>query len=438
MSVRWLTYLVISLALLGCAQAENNAPAPTTEKDAPAAAADNAAAAPEATPVSTQAEPKAQTEPNPESPHNKLTADEIADGLIALFDGHSLFGWKPYSKANWEVKDDAIHVSEGEPGLLCTTVQFSDFELSVDFLAEENTNSGIFLRTPTVAGPDSLATEVYELNIAPDDNPFPTGSLVKRAKAEGVEPKAGWRTFHVTVDGPRVVVKLDSQEVVNYEDPNQLGRGYIGLQLNSGPVSFRNIKLKPLNLKPLLEGEELTEWQTVEGSKDFEAVTDSEGVLSITGGKGALESKEQYGDFVAQLQCRTNAENLNSGLFFRCIPGDMMNGYESQIHNGFKDGDRTKPVDHGTGAIFRRVQARRVVANDQEWFSKTIVADGPNISVWVNGYQVTAWTDDRQPHDNPRNGLRTQPGTLQIQGHDPTTSLSFRKIQAAESRDRAK
>lgn len=419
-----LLVLLVTLCL-GCRKGEEVMTVPSQEEQQAQAPAT------ESTPVSTPAAEAAS-----ELPADLLTEEEIADGWISLFDGQTLFGWKAYSDANWAVKDGAITVSEGKPGLLCTTVQFADYELSVDFKADEKTNSGIFLRTPTSIGPDGLDKEVYELNIAPSDNPFPTGSLVKRAKAEGVEFKEGWRNFHVTVDGPKVVVKLDGKEVVNHEDPNKLGRGYIGLQLNSGPVAFRNIKLKPLGLKPLLAGEELTEWQTVEGSKDFEAVASTAGVLSITGGKGALESKEQYGDFVVQLECRTNAKHLNSGLFFRCIPGEMMNGYESQIHNGFNDNDRTKPIDHGTGAIFRRVQARRVVPDDNEWFSKTIVADGANIAVWVNGYQVTAWTDDRKPHDNPRNGLRNKPGTLQIQGHDPTTSLSFKNIKAAEMAER--
>lgn len=435
MLVRLVATSLLAFTLAGCSGAENASSTPAETQNGAGAAVNSSAAGGEtlaAQPVSAPA-----TQPNPDATENKLTEEEIAAGWILLFDGHSLFGWQPQSKANWAVKDEAITVSEGEPGLLTTTVQFSDYELSVDFLAEPNTNSGVFLRTPKVAGPDALETEVYELNIAPPVNPFPTGGLVKRVKAEGVEPKEGWRTFHVTVDGPRVVVQLDGKEIVNYEDPHNLGRGYIGLQFNSGPVAFRNIKLKPLGLKPLLAGAELTEWQTVEGSVEFEAVASDEGVLSITGGKGALESKEKYGDFVAQLECRTNAQNLNSGIFFRCIPGEMMNGYESQIHNGFKDGDRTKPADHGTGAIFRRVQARRVIPSDNEWFSKTIVADGPNISVWVNGYQVTAWTDDRKPDKNPRNGLRTEPGTLQIQGHDPTTSLSLRNVKAAELRERA-
>ena len=109
-----------------------------------------------------------------------------------------------------------------------------------------------------------------------------------------------------------------------------------------------------------------------------------------------------------------------------------MNGYESQIHNGYKEGDRTQPVDCGTGGIFRRASARLVNANDQEWFTKTIIAAGPHISVWVGGYQVTDWTDERQANKNPRNGLRLEKGTLQIQGHDPTTNLSFRNLRARD------
>jgi hypothetical protein len=109
-----------------------------------------------------------------------------------------------------------------------------------------------------------------------------------------------------------------------------------------------------------------------------------------------------------------------------------MNGYECQIHNGYKDGDRTQPVDCGTGGIFRRQDARRVVADDREWFHLTLAADGPHMAAWVNGYQVSDWTDDRPPHDNPRNGLRLKPGTIMIQGHDPTTDLNFRNLQIAE------
>jgi hypothetical protein len=123
---------------------------------------------------------------------------------------------------------------------------------------------------------------------------------------------------------------------------------------------------------------------------------------------------------------------LNSGVFFRCIPGDVMMGYECQIHNGFKDGNRNHPEDCGTGGLFRRQDARRVVADDLAWFHLTLVADGPHIAAWVNGYQVSDWTDTRPPDVNPRKGLRLEPGTIMIQGHDPTTNISFRNLRIVE------
>ena len=56
----------------------------------------------------------------------------------------------------------------------------------------------------------------------------------------------------------------------------------------------------------------------------------------------------------------------------------------------------------------------------------------PHIATWVNGYPVADWTDRRRPNENPRRGLRTKAGTIMIQGHDPTTDLSFRKLRIGE------
>jgi hypothetical protein len=72
------------------------------------------------------------------------------------------------------------------------------------------------------------------------------------------------------------------------------------------------------------------------------------------------------------------------------------------------------------------------VAEDREWFTKTIVANGPHIAVWVNGYQVSDLTDERPPHENPREGLREGPGVIALQGHDPTTNFLFRNLRIVE------
>jgi hypothetical protein len=186
-----------------------------------------------------------------------------------------------------------------------------------------------------------------------------------------------------------------------------------------------------LNTKPLFNGKDLSGWKTYPQMKSKFSVR-PEGHLFVRDGKGQLETTGSYGDFVLQLECVTHGVNLNSGIFFRCIPGEEMNGYESQIHHGVVNGDRAQPLDAGTGAIFRRTKARRVAADDFEWFRKTLIAEGPHIAVWVNGYQVTDWVDRRRPDANPRRGYRSEPGTIMLQGHDPTTEISFRKLRIAE------
>lgn len=386
---------------------------------------------------------------------NSLTPWELPDGWISLFDGESLYGWEAGSKANWKAEGGVISVSSGEPGLLCTTIEFGDYILKVDFRSHKGTNSGVFLHTPLV--PKDPANDCYELNIAdPSISPFPTGSFVKRQKATGTYDSSEWKTFEVTVQGGHVVVKVDGQQALDYTDPKPLGRGRIGLQLNSGPVEFRNIKLKPLGLKSIFNGRDLTGWKpfpdqaskfTVtpagvavvkngrpDGSTEkpvYKYVTEV-GEINVKNGRGQLESEGQYGDFVLQFQVYSNGKHLNSGVFFRSIPGEFSNGYECQIQNGYKDHDRTKPIDCGTGGFYRRQDARKVLTDDFEWNSITLAVSGKHMAAWANGIQVSDWTDPREPNDNPRKGLRLAPGTLILQGHDPTTDLSFRKLNVVE------
>lgn len=362
---------------------------------------------------------------------NQLSAEELSDGWILLFDGESLFGWTPASKADWQVVDGAIRVSEGEKGLLCTTSEFGNYAFKCDFRCPATTNSGIFLRTPLQ--PTDPAKDCYELNIAaPEVSPFSTGSFVNRQKSTIAPVDASaWRTFEVTADGGHFTVKIDGETALEYTDAAPIPRGRIGLQLNSGEVEFRNVKLKPLGLEPIFNGRELTGWKPYPGRASVFSVTPA-GELNVKNGSGALESEAQFADFTLQLEVFSNGEHLNSGIFFRSIPGEYTQGYEAQIHNGYLEGDRTKPTDFGTGGFYRRQSARKVVADDFTWFHQTLIVSGDHMASWVNGYQVSDWTDTRPPNDNPRQGLRRAAGTLMIQGHDPTTDLSFRNLRAAE------
>jgi hypothetical protein len=196
-------------------------------------------------------------------------------------------------------------------------------------------------------------------------------------------------------------------------------------------VQFRNVKLKPLGLKDLINGKDLTGWESHPDLKNVFTVN-SDGHLQIKGGKGQLEHEQEFGDFVLQLEAKSNREGSNSGLFYRSIPGEQMNGYECQLQHRYGADGKPNPVDCGTGGICRRQIARQIVAKDNEWFYLTLVVSGAHAAAWVNGYQVSDFVYERKDHKNPRNGRRLAPGTLILQAHDDTTDFTFRRIAAAE------
>lgn len=364
----------------------------------------------------------------------RLTPDEISAGWIRLFDGETFFGWKPNTNVNWQIKDGVIHADTGDAGMLVTTTEFADYELRCDYRLEKGGNSGVFLRTLFVCTDPKI--HGYELNMCDTHELFPTGSFVGLTKPDKEFRGDGdWHSIRATALGNKFEVDFDGQRVLSYADTRPVARrrGFIGLQKNVGKIEFKNIFLKPLATTSLFSGKDLAGWRNVPGGKCEFTVVD--GTIQAKNGPGFLETEGTWGDFLLQAQIRTNGAALNSGIFFRAMPGTQQapsNGYEAQIHNVFKDNDRTKPADFGTGAIYRLSPARKVVSNDLEWFTMSVAATGPHVGVWVDGEQVTDWTDTRKESENPRQGLRTKAGHLSLQGHDPTTNLSFRNLRIAE------
>ncbi len=313
---------------------------------------------------------------------NTLTPKEVAEGWILLFDGETTFGWKAEGESDRTGR--LLSVGGDKGGSTSTTATF---------------------------GPGLLRLTYRQLG---------------RGEA-GVK----WRGEDHRLGGT-----VNASWVTTEWEPGSGGVTPITLSAPAGTrLDVQQIAFKPRGLAALFNGKDLTGWKAFEGdpkrNKSKFEVTPA-GELHVTNGPGDLQTEKQFADFVLQLECKTNGKNLNSGVFFRCVPDQYQNGYEAQIHNGYKDNDRTRPIDFGTGAIYRRVPARKVVANDNEWFTMTVVADGPHVATWVNGYQTVDWTDDRKPADNPRQGLRTAAGHLSIQGHDPTTDILFRNIRIAE------
>jgi hypothetical protein len=333
---------------------------------------------------------------------NALTPQEVADGWLLLFDGETTFGWKIDGAA--EVKDGVLVLGEGaKPAVAYPTTNFgANWELSIQLAGPALIHHPMAL--PIQHPIDLTEWVTYTLKYEADTRSFGS-SHPKLTTTAGPRPKGS--------EGATFCIEKDAEK----------------------PVRIRSVKIRPLVTKPLFAGKNLDGWKVNMAdpkrvASKFEVTKDGE--LSVKNGPGDLVTEKEFDNFVLQFECKTLGNGLNSGVFFRCIPGQYQNGYEAQIQNAFVDGDRTKPKDFGTGAIYRRVPARKVVSNDREWFTMTVVADGRHIATWVNGYQTVDWTDDRTEGENPRQGFRAAKGPLSIQGHDPTTDLLFRNIRVAD------
>lgn len=207
------------------------------------------------------------------------------------------------------------------------------------------------------------------------------------------------------------------------------------IRLGDG-LKLKSLLAKPLNLQPKYNGQDLDGWKALKHprlSEDRQTKWRVEnGAIHVTGGPGALELDGLYGDFVIQVEGRTRARLVNGGVFFRAVPGDFLNGYEAQVFHSCYEGDPAQPARYSTGAIDDRQLARRLVSRDKAPFTMTILARGPHIATWVNGYPMIDWTDTRPDHENPRIGLRLKAGAIQLQAHDPETDLEFREIRLGE------
>ena len=172
-------------------------------------------------------------------------------GWTVLFDGKNLDNFDKIGDANWRIEDGSVVADKGS-GFLVTKNSYGDFQIRAEFWADEDANSGIFIRAqdPQKIG----AASSYEVNIY-DKRPDPsygTGAIVDFAKVDPM-PKAGgkWNVYEVTAKGPALTVVLNGQKTVDIQD-SKFARGPFALQYapgvvkDKGVIKFRKVEIKNL------------------------------------------------------------------------------------------------------------------------------------------------------------------------------------------------
>jgi hypothetical protein len=177
-------------------------------------------------------------------------ASSQSDGWITLLDSTKMGDWSEVGKANWAMKDGALaadKLDSKDPSYLVSKESYKDFQIKAEFWADDDANSGIFIRCDVR---DKIDAKIcYEVNIF-DKRPDPTygtGAIVDVGKVDPM-PRAGgkWNTYEITAQGSHLVVVLNGQKTVDAQDSKHNAGGPLALQYGSGVVKFRKVQIKPL------------------------------------------------------------------------------------------------------------------------------------------------------------------------------------------------
>ena len=221
---------------------------------------------------------------------NNLTIKEQKSGWKMLWDGKTTAGWRgakltQFPKSGWKINngDLTVQASNGGEssagGDIVTTESYGDFELKVDFKLSSGANSGIkyYVDTNINKGPGSsigLEYQILDDDLHPDAKKGShKGSrtvsslydLIQANPNKPIKAVGEWNSAYIISKKGHVEHWLNGVKVLDYERgsvnflklvseskyvkwPNfgTLKNGKILLQDHGDLVSFKNIKIRPI------------------------------------------------------------------------------------------------------------------------------------------------------------------------------------------------
>ncbi|MFM7518272.1 MAG: DUF1080 domain-containing protein [Pirellula sp.] len=187
------------------------------------------------------------------------------DGWKNLFNGQNLDGWQ--QKNGWAVyriDGNSIHgtTSKNSPNsFLSTTQDYADFELRFEVKVHNDLNSGVQIRSKSLAEKDNgrVHGPQVEIEASPGESGYVYGEATGRNWISPTQPPHSylknndWNQYHVRAKGKRIQTWINGKLVEDITDSLSHDSGFIGLQVHGigadqGPfdVRWRNIEIREL------------------------------------------------------------------------------------------------------------------------------------------------------------------------------------------------
>jgi hypothetical protein len=170
---------------------------------------------------------------------------------LSLFDGRDLNGWhlrEADAHNGWKV-DHGTLTNTPPSADLVSDQKFQDFDLHYEYKYPAGSNSGVYLRGR------------YEIQIQDDYGKAPESHIngaiygVVTPSSNPTKHPGEWQTVNARMVGNRVTVELNGVKTINDApvrvtggalDDHESEPGPIMLQGDHGVVTFRNIRIRPV------------------------------------------------------------------------------------------------------------------------------------------------------------------------------------------------
>ncbi len=413
-----------------------------------------------------------------ENMRNWLAAMPKDAGFVPMFNGKDLSGWQglvenPIARAkmskdelaqkqkavdatigeSWSVKDGMI-VFNGKGNNLCSTKDYGDFEMWVDWRITKDGDSGIYLR-------GSPQVQIWDTTRHDVGAQVGSGGLYNNQKNPSKPTQVAdnlvndWNTFYIKMVGEKVTVKLNGITVVdnvtleNYWDRSIpiFPKGAIELQAHGTNLGFRDIYVREIKSEDygltvaeqadgfvaLFNGKNLDGWV---GNKTDYTVDNNEIAVAPAagGGSGNMYTEKEYSDFIFRFEYQLTP-GANNGIGIRApLEGDAAYvGMEIQVL------DNTAPVYANLqkyqyhGSVYGVIPARREFAKPLgEWNEEEIWIQGTHIKVTLNGTvivdgDIAEASKNGTIDHNQHPGLKNAKGHIGFLGHGSV--LRFRNVR---------
>jgi hypothetical protein len=362
--------------------------------------------------------------------------EEAQEGWLRLFDG-TMSGWNA-SGGEWQTKDNVLTSDMAFTRRIVTAYPISDFLLKFDYrLSATPSGAALRIRTSRDGEPSESG---YRIPLSDSSKEWPAGSIVNRTAASPASLSLGsWHSMIVEALGDHIKVEIDGHTTADIHD-DAAHSGYIAFESTRGvALDVRDLRTKPLNIKQIFDGNDLSGWKNIPyqpvakkgllhdifggDNKPHSANwTVKAGAVHGEKGPGSIESENQYENFILQLRATANVDSNKKdaypALYARNGAGTSATGYPLGIGSHLGEigsfAKPHKPVDNNHGSVL-----------------ETVIADGRNFYIFLNGVLSTVYHDTRPEATSLKQGARTGGGVFSLELPKDVNAVDFSTIAAA-------